>query len=220
MESETVQFSLNIPAILGGGQAYAGLTAGSDTTGSMRAASMRWSGATSSGTYTAPPSNITSLSDADIGSPGVAGHANYSAGVFNISGSGQLGRSSAGINYDAFNYDSTSWTGDGTLIAEVTAVAGQTGNAQPGIMFRDSSASNVSMAALVVTPILGIQFIYRTTVGGAVTNVRGYGAETGAYDTADPTGTIWLKLQCRIGRCHECLLFNLTISVGTWWVSL
>jgi len=202
MKSETVQFTLNIPAILGGGLAYAGLTAGSPTAGdSSRIDVLGWSYA-NGGTYTAPSPNLTSLSDADIGSPPVKGSANYSGGTYNMSGSGSIGGTA-----DKFNYDSTSWTGDGILTAEVTKENIVDNNGQAGIMFRDSNANNAIMAAFIATPAKGAEFVFRTTLGGTATTAFSYGAQLDAYELGKSHRHPVVETRAR-RQLRGCLLFN------------
>ena len=173
MESATAQFSINIPAILGGGRAYAGLTGDSAQVGqASRNDALAWSYA-SSGTYTAPSPNSPTLTNGSVGSPSHAGAANYSGGTYNLSGTNYWGTTTT----DNFDYDYTNWTGDGTLIAEVTA---QSNSAQylepkPGqVVFRElqfpcrvehTSPSQRHCCGH------GIQFTYRTALNGTATSV-------------------------------------------------
>src|SRR6185437_13549874 len=57
-------------------------------------------------------------SDADIGSPGLAGSAAYTNGSWTIKGGG----SDIWNGADQFNFASTIINGDGTIIAEVTSL--------------------------------------------------------------------------------------------------
>ncbi len=164
MKSATAKFSMNVPGILGSCAGLRRVNRRHPLNGrSGRIDVLAWSYA-SSGSYTLPPPNLTSLSDVNIGS---AGSASYSNGVYSLSSTGAIGY---GVT-DSFNYDSTNWTGDGTLTAEVTSETMLNLNGQPGIMFRDSSANNAIMVALVATPAGGVRWVYRSATGANATTV-------------------------------------------------
>jgi hypothetical protein len=105
------------------------------------------------------------LADADIGSPGVAGSASYSAtnNTWTVKGGGA---DIAGTS-DQFNFASKSFTGDGVAFAEVTSETNTNSSAKAGIMFRDGSAANAMFADVVVKPGGTVQFQWRPTTGGA-----------------------------------------------------
>jgi O-glycosyl hydrolase len=103
-------------------------------------------------------------SDSDLGAPGLAGSANFSEsdGTWTVSGSG-LG---IGNSSDQFNLVGQTFTGDGTLTAQVAALTNSNPAAQAGILFRDSADPGAPFAALLVTPAGGLSFQWRTTPGG------------------------------------------------------
>src|ERR1044072_2640894 len=57
-------------------------------------------------------------SDVDIGSPGLAGSASFNAGLWTVTGGGSDIWGSA----DKFNFASTNFTGDGTMIVRVQSL--------------------------------------------------------------------------------------------------
>src|ERR1039458_10765333 len=82
--------------------------------------------------------------DADIGSPGLAGSAAYTNGNWTVTGGGAdiWGAS------DQFNYASTTMGGDGTMVCQVTSIQNSdpgSGWSKAGLMFRnDNTAGSVN----------------------------------------------------------------------------
>src|SRR4051794_33745837 len=66
----------------------------------------------------------TGWTDADIGSPGIAGSAAYTNGGWTVSGGG----TDIYANSDKFNFASTAISGDATIVAKVTSLQ----NSDPG----------------------------------------------------------------------------------------
>ena len=93
-----------------------------------------------------PAQRPASWADADIGSPGLAGPASYASGVWTVTGGG----SDIWNNADHFNFVSTNFTGDGTMIVQVTSLQNSdpgSGWAKAGLMFRnDSTAGSVNVS--------------------------------------------------------------------------
>ncbi|HMD54064.1 MAG TPA: RICIN domain-containing protein [Phycisphaerae bacterium] len=122
--------------------------------------------------------------DQDIGSPGVAGSANYAAiyngTTWNVTGGGAdiYGTS------DQFNFASQSFTGDGQIVAKVTSQTNTNASAKAGVMFRNTNAANSAFADVVITPSSGVEFQWRSTAGGA-----SYSASISGIKTS-----VWVKL--------------------------
>ncbi|HTV47097.1 MAG TPA: RICIN domain-containing protein, partial [Phycisphaerae bacterium] len=121
--------------------------------------------------------------DQDIGSPGVAGSADYTAiyngTTWNVTGGG-LGTSTS----DQFNFVSQSFTGNAEIYAEVTSQTDSNASAKAGLMFRNTNAANSAFADVVVTPSDGVEFQWRSTAGGS-------------YSSASVSGikaSVWLEL--------------------------
>jgi len=99
--------------------------------------------------------------DVDIGSPGMVGSANYSAGTFTVNGGG------ADIWYssDQFNYLYQSLAGDLTITARVASQQNTDGWAKAGVMVRETPAANASYVSVLLTPANGLVMQYRSTTG-------------------------------------------------------
>jgi regulation of enolase protein 1 (concanavalin A-like superfamily) len=125
--------------------------------------------------------------DADIGSPGMAGSATYSSGVYTVKGAG-TGINSAGTS-DQFNFVSQSLSGDQTLIARVTGLTYTAYNAKAGVMIRDTSAANSAFVMMDVSPGGWAEFYCRSATGGANAYVS---VSSGVSPSASTP--VWLKL--------------------------
>ena len=82
-------------------------------------------------------------SDADIGSPGLAGSAGYTNGLWTVTGGGADIWNSA----DQFNFASTNYTGDGTMVVLVTSLQNSdpgSGWSKAGLMFRNDSTAQLA----------------------------------------------------------------------------
>ncbi len=136
---------------------------------------------------TSLPSALASLppgwSDADIGSPGLAGSASYAGGVWTVTGGGADIQGTA----DQFNFASTNFTGDGTMIVQVTGLQNSdpsSGWAKAGLMFRNDSTAGSANASIVATAGQGVSFQWRSTAGGS----SSFTVDGGI------TAPVWLKL--------------------------
>ena len=104
---------------------------------------------------------------ADIGGVGFAGIASYFNGLFTATGSGSDIAGSA----DAFTYVYQTINGNCDLRARVTSVQNTSVGAKAGLMLRENLANNSANAVLDVTPGNGLEFIWRSNVGGTSTAV-------------------------------------------------
>ncbi len=149
---------------------------------------------TAGAALTPPPAPWT---DADVGSPALAGSASYASGLFTVNGSG------ADIwgGTDQFNYVSQPLTGDGTIVARVTSQTNTDGWAKAGVMIKQSTATGSHYALLAVTPGAGIAFQYgfnASTSGGSYSFPNAWlklvrsGSTITAYSSAD--GTTWTQV--------------------------
>src|ERR1017187_5345415 len=103
--------------------------------------------------------------DADIGSPGLAGSAGYTNGGWTVTGGGSDIWNAA----DQFNYASTAVNGDATIIPEVTRLQNSdpgSGWSKAGIMFRNDSTAGSANASIVQSYSHGVSFQWRSTAGG------------------------------------------------------
>ena len=120
---------------------------------------------------TVGPNYSTEVSGAtspDVNSPLPTGSMARNGSTYTVNGGG------AGIagTADQFTYDSENYSGDGTIIAQVTGLTNTAAGAQGGVMFRGSMASNDVFADVVVTPASGVYFQWRSTSGGSVSSTQ------------------------------------------------
>jgi hypothetical protein len=106
--------------------------------------------------------------DADVGSVGLAGSANYAAGTFSVRGSGTDIWGSA----DAMHFVYQPLTGNGQIVARVASVQNTDGFAKAGVMIRDTLAAGAKNALAAMTPANGFTFQTRTSTGGSTTSSR------------------------------------------------
>jgi hypothetical protein len=103
----------------------------------------------------APPPGWT---DADLGSPALAGSTLWSNGTWTISASGiDI------CNYDQLHFAWMPISGDSVISAKVTSI--QTASGQAGIMFRNDTTFGSVEAAVLATTNNGITFQWRSTPG-------------------------------------------------------
>ena len=96
--------------------------------------------------------------DANIGGPAIAGTTAFSGGVFTVSGGG----SDIWYSADQFNYLYQTFSGDGTIVAEVLTQGNTNPWAEAGIMIRNSVTDKGStFADMVITPGNGAAFQLR-----------------------------------------------------------
>jgi hypothetical protein len=106
--------------------------------------------------------------DQDIGAVGVSGSASYSSGTFTVKGAG----ADIGMTADSFNYLYQQLTGDGTLIAHVTALGNTSPGAQAGVMIRETLSPSSTFADMLITP-RGVSFQGRKQSGTPNFNLGG-----------------------------------------------
>ncbi|MCM3269616.1 PQQ-dependent sugar dehydrogenase [Paenibacillus elgii] len=136
-------------------------------------------GSGSIGTLAAVPSP---WSNKDIGSPSLAGSADFNAGtgVYTVKGAGKdiWGTS------DQFHYVYQPLTGSGAIIAQVTGQGNTDDFAKAGLMIRETLDANAKHVDIAAVPSGMYTFQYRNDVGGATTSVK-----------ANSTSPSWLKLE-------------------------
>jgi hypothetical protein len=158
--------------------------------GTYTADQLNGRGVVFSGTGTITTSLIPDgWSTLDIGSPALAGSANYAGTTWTVTGGGtQIGGTS-----DKFNFTSAlTATKTPAILARVTSVQNTHGSAQAGVMLRDGTDANAPFAALTVSPAGVIIFQSRTIAGGAAVAVQA-GATVAA--------PVWFKLNFAGGTC-------------------
>ncbi|XID92858.1 fibronectin type III domain-containing protein [Paenibacillaceae bacterium WGS1546] len=109
--------------------------------------------------------------NADIGSVSLAGSASYDEGT------GVIAVQASGADIwdrdDSFHYVYRPWTGDGEIVARVSAFAAAHSWAKAGVMVRESLNKSSKHALMAVTPTSGLAFQRRTESGGDSTNTSG-----------------------------------------------
>jgi plastocyanin len=118
---------------------------------------------------------------ADVGPPNVPGYFSYNAGAYSVTG----GDNNNSATNDQFQFPDATYTGDTTLVAEVTSTSGTSSPASAGLIFRDSTASNSPFAGILLYPGNKLYFQAR--------NVAGAG-NSSAQASGSISAPIWLKL--------------------------
>jgi len=137
----------------------------------------------------------------DVGSVAAIGKASYSNGIYTVHGSGAGIASSA----DRFRYVYGPTGGDASIVVRVTGVQ-NTGTAQAGIMFRESTNANSRHVSVFIQPNRIVRTRWRHATGSGTTG--------GDYFSA-PSFPYWLKLT-RTGN-----IFRAYHSAnGTSWTQL
>ena len=161
-------------------------------------------------------------SDADVGSPGSAGSAGDTNGSWTVIGGGSdiWGAS------DQFNYASTSVSGDGTIIAEVTSLQNSdsgSGWSKAGIMFRNDSTAGSANVSIVQSYSHGVSFQWRSTAGGTssftaigginppvwLKLVRSSANFTGSYST---NGSNWVQVSSQSVAMNSTVMAGLDVT--------
>ncbi len=142
-----------------------------------------------------------------VGAPALPGSSVYVAGdnQWQIAGAG-TGITGAS---DQFNYTAESWTGSGSVQADVGALTNTSAAAQAGVMIRDTSAAGSSFAAVVENGNGGITFEYRSATG----------ANISAGSTVNPIGPAWVRLTESQSGNSESFTGQYSTD-GVHWVAL
>jgi endonuclease/exonuclease/phosphatase family metal-dependent hydrolase len=152
-----------------------------------------------------PPSALPAgWAEADVGAVGKTGSTSYANGTYTITAGGTSIYDTA----DAFHYIYQPWTGDGTIIARVDAIAANGGtDAGAGVVFRESLTDAGSRtAAMLVFSSTKAKFRARTSPGATASS-------TGPSNGSGPPR--WVKLT-RTGNHFE----GFTSADGTSWGSI
>ncbi len=118
-------------------------------------------------------------SDADIGSPSLAGSASETSGNWTVTGGGADIWNAA----DQFNFAYESTTND-VIVAQVLTVGNSDPWAKAGVMFRDSADPASVFVNIVATPGNGVNLQWRDTYGGQCGYASGISA----------AAPVWVKL--------------------------
>jgi len=160
--------------------------------------------------------------DQDIGSPGLAGSATYTNGLWTVTGGGADIWGTA----DQFNFASTNYTGDGTMIVLVTSLQNtdpNSGWSKAGLMFRNDSTAGSVNVSIVATATQGVSFQWRSTAGGSssfsqhggltapvwLKLVRSSGNFTGYYST---DGSNWVQVGSQTVAMNNTVMAGLDVT--------
>jgi regulation of enolase protein 1 (concanavalin A-like superfamily) len=119
-------------------------------------------------------------SDADIGAPGVAGSASATNGLWTVAGGGADIWNAA----DQFNFASTSFQSDGSIIAQVRTLQNTDPWAKVGVMFRNDTTAGSVNFTLVVSEANGVNLQWRPTAG----------AQCSSANVAGVVAPLWVKV--------------------------
>ncbi len=95
-------------------------------------------------------------SDSDIGGATPGGSGNFSGNIYTVNGGGN----DIWAGNDQFNYVSQSFSGDGTVIAQVTSQSDTDPWAKSGVMIKQSTTPGSPYAFVGITPGNGVVFQY------------------------------------------------------------
>ncbi len=111
----------------------------------------------------------TIWTDADIGSPPIAGSASASNGVLTVNGCGSdiYGTS------DQFNYLYQAVSGNLAVTAQTATQTNTNAWAKSGVMIRNSTAAGDMFVDIFVTPGNGVAMQYRSAAGGSSKSIAG-----------------------------------------------
>jgi len=122
-------------------------------------------------------------SDADIGSPGLAGSATDVNGNWTVTGGGSDIWNAA----DQFNFASTSFGSDGGIVAKITSLQNSdpgSGWSKAGVMFRNDSTAGAINVSMVVSATQGVNFQWRNSSG----------AQSSSITIGGISAPVWLQL--------------------------
>src|SRR5262249_12148137 len=128
----------------------------------------------------APPPNPpspglpTGWTTTDIGGPTPSGNANQSNGVFTVWGGG----ADIWDTSDQFTFVNQPWTGDGTIVAQVTSLDPADPATKVGVMMRESLAANAKNAMALFDALGEYQYQWRSATGGTTGYTYGSGVST------------------------------------------
>lgn len=153
------------------------------------------------------------LSGTDIGNPN-KGSNTISGSTNTITGGG----SGVGGTSDSFRFASTTLTGNGQIVAQLTSVSNSSSSVEAGVMIRESSAADSPAVSLLLSPGNTASLLTRATTGGSTSKT-----------SKGNSGDQWIKL-VRVGNTFSAYIspndsawtligstsvtMNATVSIG------
>jgi autotransporter-associated beta strand protein len=144
----------------------------------------------------------------NLGTGALVGSATYSAGTFSVAGSGTFGGTS-----DKLRFIYQGLSGDGEIIAKISALQDTGTSSRVGVMIRDSLATNSMHVFMGMSSANAFRMVRRTTTGGSATA------------SSSSTGTVpntWVRL-VRVGNvitAYKGLNGTTWTSVGSTTVTM
>ena len=118
----------------------------------------------------------------DIGSVTIAGSADYSAGTYTVSGSGQ----DVWVAADEFHFVYMPLNGDGSIVARIASVTNQDFYTKAGVMIRETLNANSKNAFMAFVYGQGPRFQKRVNTGGST--------DATAAPATNPGLPYWVKI--------------------------
>jgi RHS repeat-associated protein len=105
--------------------------------------------------------------DEDVGIPGMSGTGTYANGTFTVQAAGSQIYGTA----DGFHYVYQPFSGDGTMVARVVSMQGNSSNGEAGVMIRERLNTAATNATTALWPWINtLYFDFRNTPGGSQTH--------------------------------------------------
>jgi hypothetical protein len=125
-----------------------------------------------------PPALPTGWFSQDVGAVGAVGSVTAAGGTWIVSGSG----ADVWDTTDEFRYVYRTWTGDGTIVARVTALTAADEWTKAGVMMRASLAPDAAHAFMFTTPgVNGLAYQRRPATAGRTLHSDGGGGSPPAW---------------------------------------
>ena len=144
---------------------------------------------------------LSGFTSQDVGAVGQSGSSTLSGSTWTVNGAGADVWGTA----DAFQFNYERMTGDGTIVARVTAIENTSTFAKAGIMIRESLNANAAHVILDLRPTNDVELMTRPSTGAQTSYLAG-------ATQAPPT---WLKLQ----RAGSTITASVSAN-GTSWTTV
>jgi polygalacturonase len=158
-----------------------------------------------------PLDDVTTLAgftDQDIGSPGLMGSSLYDPDAKTWTNKG--GGAGLLATSDQFNFASTALAGDGSILADVTSAAPQS-----GVMIRESTSGTAAFAAAMLTSSSGVLFEWRAADGATLQSVAVAGKTAPLYVEVTREGSSFLAYYSSNGTAWTQIGTAQTINMNS-----
>lgn len=137
---------------------------------------------------------VASLTDADVGTTGLAGSSSYNNGTWTIKGAGADIPVPPLTSTDAFHFSFQKLSGDAAIITRVTAIENNDASAKAGIMIRETLAENSPYVGLFMRGLTALA-TWRGATAWSKTNISWNNPPKGYQDHYIGRMPYWLKLE-------------------------